>query len=180
MTDRERYQRAFNTLHASREIQLEVPMKQWNMKKAAILAACILALFTAGVSAYASTNSYWGWGNNLEVVLNEFGEGESCLYTEDLTEPVILKDGRMFFIVNGEYTDITDEVSVDRAYIYRYTDAQDCEHLWLVGLNSDALENFGYAEFLFQDGHMIGGYSARLNMEADGTSKPWFDLNRPY
>lgn len=180
MTDRERYKRTFNALHASGEIHLEVPMKTWNLKKTAILAACAAILLSAAIPAYAYTSSVFGWGNNLEIVQNGEGEWESWIHTEELTEPVQIEAGRMYFIVNGEHIDITREISEEDAFVYRYTDDLGYEHLWLVGLNSQELENYGYAEFIFQEDRMIGGYSARVNTEPDGTGKPWLDNNKPY
>lgn len=181
MTDRERYKRAFASLHTSREIQLEVTMKKtWNLKKTAILCACILTLFSVGISASAYGGAIWGWGNNVELTENGENGYDVYLHTDDLTDPVRIENDRMFFIVNEEYTDITDLISEEDGYVYRYTDLLGDEHVWIIGLNSDDLENYGYAEFIYHNGQMIGGYAARVNTQPDGSTKPWLDRNKPF
>ena len=38
-------------------------------------------------------------------------ENTVYVHTDDLTEPVSFENGRMYFIVNDEHIDITDQVS---------------------------------------------------------------------
>ena len=60
------------------------------------------------------------------------------------------------------------------------TDDDGNEHLWLIGLNTDDVNNYGYAEYLKNaDGLWIGGYSARVNILPDGTSEAkWLQLSK--
>ena len=51
--------------------------------------------------------------------------------------------------------------------------------MWLVGLlEEDNPKHYGYAEYLKNEhGEWIGGYSARINTEADGhTNAQWLEI----
>ena len=75
----------------------------------------------------------------------------------------------MWFVVNGEKLDITDEVSQTEAFTYTFMDEQGITHYWVLGLNGEELENYGYAEYLKTDTWQAG-YSARVNSNPDGTT----------
>ncbi len=147
---------------------------------AAILAACMI--MALGITAYATEGQifkqYSGWGGNLEVKETDAGQ-EAMVFTDDLTEPVEICDGKMYFIVNGEHIDITDQISEEVAYQYEYADEDGITHLWFIGMNDgENPENYGYAEYLKDsDGELIVGYSARVNTEADGsTNAKWLEI----
>ena len=171
MTDREKYRLAFGVLHASGKISLEAEMRTFNFKKAAALCLAAVLICALAVTAYAYGASIYGWGGNMEILANE-NEHFVVVHTDDLKEPVVFEDGRMIFIVNGEHIDITDTVTYTEAYRYRYIDNDGYIHDWLIGLNGDELENYGYAEYIStKDGNWQGGYSARVN----GSTVPWLD-----
>ena len=139
-----------------------------------ILIAAVVCLMTVTVSA-DSVRQLFGWGGNMEITQHDDG-AEVRIFTDNLTEPVEIRDGRMFFIVNGENIDITDQVSQTKAFTYQYVDEQGVTHMWVVGMNSEELENYGYAEYLKTDTWQ-GGYSARVNINADGTTEAqWLEI----
>ena len=139
-----------------------------------LLLAAVISLMTITVSA-DSVRQLFGWGGNMEIT--DHGNGvEIRVNTDELTEPVEIRDGRMYFIVNGENLDITDQVSQTKAFTYQYVDNQGITHDWVVGLNSENIENYGYAEYLKTDVWQ-GGYSARVNINADGTTEAqWLEI----
>ena len=150
-----------------------------------VLAACLV--MGLGITAYAYggeiVSRFFGWGNNMEVSTSTDEEGSEVstviVHTDNLTEPVRIRDGRMIFVVNEESIDITDKVSTEEAYQYEYKDADGITHFWLVGLLEESvLEHYGYAEYLKNDnGDWIGGYSARINTEPDGhTAAKWLEI----
>ena len=134
----------------------------------------MICLITVTASA-DSVRQLFGWGGNLEV--NDFGDSaEVVLHTDSLTEPVQIRDGRMYFVVNGENLDITDRVSKTEAFTYSNPDEQGVTHDWVVGLNGAGLETYGYAEYLRTDTWQ-GGYSARVNIHEDGTTDAqWLEI----
>ena len=191
MTNKEKYKQAISALHAAENISLE-KNKNMNRKysfrptrKLVAVCVCAVLILALGVTAFANgeeiINRIFGWGNNLEIVQETDSNGVetsiSILYTDNLTDPVRIAKGKMFFIVNGENIDITNQVSQNDAFHYEYTDDEGNTHYWLIGLNSDELENFGYAEYIKDyAGMWIGGYSARVNVEKDGsTTAKWLE-----
>ena len=189
MTNKEKYKRAFSALHASENISLEVDKDMKNKrvfnKKIMAVCTCCLAMFGVGATVYAHNyqiiNKIFGWGNNLEITqeVDENGETSSIsiLHTDNLTEPVKIDDRKIYFVVNDEKIDITDKISETTAFEYEYTDDEGNTHIWLVGLNSDNIEDYGYAEYIKNiDGDWTGGYSARVNIESDGkTNAEWLE-----
>ena len=173
MNNRDKYKKAFSVLHASESNDWEALMEQKTKKKYGkttvrlILVAAVICLMTVTVSA-DSVRQLFGWGGNMEITQYDDG-AEVRIHTEKLTEPVEIRDGRMYFVVNGENLDITDQVSQTKAFTYQYVDNQCITHDWVVGLNSENIENYGYAEYLKTDTWQ-GGYSARVNINSDGTT----------
>ena len=189
MTNKEKYKRAFSALHASENISLEVDKDMKNKrvfnKKIMAVCTCCLAMFGVGATVYAHNyqiiNKIFGWGNNLEITqeVDENGETSSIsiLHTDNLTEPVKIDDGKIYFVVNDEKIDITDKISETTAFEYEYTDDEGNTHIWLVGLNSDNIKDYGYAEYIKNiDGDWTGGYSERVNIESDKkTNAEWLE-----
>ena len=148
-----------------------VHMKKRRIITFALAAALMLAL---GMTAYAG-RTLFGWGGNMEIQATKTDGGvEAAVYvhTENLTEPVSFEDGRMYFVVNDEHTDITDLVSETEPYIYQYTDEEGNVHYWIIGKNGPELEHYGFAEYLQpHEGDWTAGYVARTN----NNSAPWLD-----
>lgn len=175
MNNRDKYKKAFSVLHASTRTDWEAIMEQNTQKKhrknavKLLLLAAVISLMIITVSA-DSVRQLFGWGGNMEITQYDDG-AEVRIHTDRLTEPVEIRDGRMYFIVNGENIDFTDQVSQTKAFNYQYVDEQGVTHDWVVGLNGEKLENYGYAEYLRSGGVWQGGYSARVNINADGTTE---------
>lgn len=180
MNNRDKYKKAFSVLHASDSTDWEAIMEHNTKKKHGktavklLILAAVVSLMTVTASA-DSVRQLFGWGGNMEIT--DHGNGvEIRVNTDELTEPVEIRDGRMYFIVNGENLDITDQVSQTKSFTYSYEDAQGVIHIWVLGLNSEELENYGYAEYLKTDTWQ-GGYSARVNINADGTTEAqWLEI----
>ena len=138
----------------------------------ALAAALILSL---SMAAYAAGQAIYGWGGNMEIRAEKTEGGiETNVYvhTDNLTEPVSFEDGRMFFIVNDEHIDITDQVSETQPYIYQFADEEGVLHYWIIGKNGSELEHYGYAEYLHpSESEWTAGYVARTN----GNTAPWLD-----
>lgn len=61
------------------------------------------------------------------------------------SDPAEVRDGRLYFIANGENMDITDLCSMDTAYIYTLEDDTGILHYIIVGGTPD---NWGYQIFM--------------------------------
>lgn len=195
MTNKERYKQAFRALHASGEIDLEAEMKHETRhtlaigKRAVTALICAALLLGLSVTAYAYSEEirrFFGWKGNA-VITQSVGEdggviASTEMNTEELTSPVEIKDARMFLVVNGEHTDITDEVKSGKAYVYRYVDtegAEDVERILLIGLCGEELESYGYAEFIrTTQGEWLGGYSHGIEIGEDMRGPEWFETGK--
>ena len=137
----------------------------------ALAAALILAL---GITAYGG-RVLFGWGGNMEIRSEQTNSGiENTVYvhTENMTQPVSFEDERMFFIVNDEHIDITDQVSETEPYIYHFVDEEGVIHYWIIGKNGPEPEHYGFAEYLQpSDGLWTAGYVART----DNNTAPWLE-----
>ena len=144
-------------------------------KRILTLALAAALMLSLGIAAYSAGQAIFGWGGNIEIRAEKTDGGiEANVYvhTENLTEPVCFEDGRMFFIVNNEYIDITDQVSETQPYIYQFTDTEDILHYWIIGKNGPELEHYGFAEYLHTpESDWTAGYVARTN----GNTAPWLD-----
>lgn len=179
MTDREKYKQAFGVLHASKEIDLEVNMKTIYFKKTAALCLAAVLIIALSVSAFAVGKVIFGWGGNMEIRNDENGSAVYVM-TDSLTEPVKIVNGRIIFIVNNENIDISDMVSTATAFRYSYTDDDGLIHEWVVGMNGEEPEHYGYAEYIRDaEGNWLGGYNARTNSNPDGTTDAaWLESAR--
>ena len=104
MNNRDKYKKAFSVLHASETTDWEAIMghnTQRKHKKTVVkllLLAAVISLMTVTASA-DSVRQLFGWGGNMRVDQYEDG-AEVRVYTDNMTEPVEIRDGRMYFIVN--------------------------------------------------------------------------------
>lgn len=188
MTNKARYQRAFSVLEPSAGFDMEVILnsrrKHISCKRAVTLALAAALALALCVSAYAvggeTIKRIFGWGGNL-VINQGTGEdtevGSASVSLGALAEPVEIAGGRMYFIVNDERIDITGQVSTEKPFHYSYEDAEGYTHHWFIGLNSDDMENYGFAEFIKDsNGDWKGGYGHNHRVD-DGEAR-WFILGK--
>ena len=103
MNNRDKYKKAFSVLHASDSTDWEAIMEQKAKKKHGktamklVLLAAVVCLMTVTASA-DSVRQLFGWGGNMRIDQYEDG-AEVHVSTDNLTEPVEIRDGRMYFIV---------------------------------------------------------------------------------
>lgn len=104
---------------------------------------------------------------------------------------VQIREGRAYFMADGQNTDITDEIAEDKPYYYTYTDDEGYIHYLAVGY-SGTIENFGIYEFIREDkegqkeweGWATGTGRNFIDPETE-TAYPWVaivwkDLNIPW
>ena len=180
--------RAMNGIHGedvvmAGKIYFSEKTRHRSRKRLLTLALAAALLLALGVAAYSTGLVFSGWGGNMEIHTEQTEGGiENTVYvhTENMTQPVSFKDGRMIFVVNGERIDITERVSETVPFIYQYTDEEaGVIHYWIIGKNGPELEHYGFAEYLQPtDGEWTGGYVARTdNNEAPWLYAAWEELS---
>ena len=144
-------------------------------KRVLTLALAAVLILSLGIASYSAGQAIFGWGGNMEVRAEKTDGGmETNVYvhTDNLTDPVIFENDRMYFIVNDEHIDITDQVSETDPYIYQFTDEEAVVHYWIIGKNGPELEHYGFAEYLHpSESEWTAGYVARTN----GNTASWLD-----
>ena len=151
-----------------------------NRKRIITFALAAVLIVALAATAYGG-RVFFGWGGNMEIQSEQTESGISntvYVHTENMTQPVSLEDGRMYFVVNEEHIDITDQVSETEPYIYRYSDEEGVTHYWIIGKNGPEPEHYGFAEYLQPaDGVWTAGYVARTNNnEAPWLFRAWEEL----
>jgi hypothetical protein len=157
--------------------QIETRYKSQHAARKRILTLALAAalMLSLGIAAYSAGQAIFGWGGNMEVRTEKTEGGIQAnvyVHTDNLTEPVSFENRRMYFIVNDEHIDITDQVSETEPYIYQFTDEEGVLHYWIIGKNGPELEHYGYAEYLHpSESDWTVGYVARTN----NNTAPWLD-----
>jgi len=194
MNEHERIQKSLSCLQASdntlEEVKEMINKTNYNHthhRKFAIVAAVVAVVLALSVTAYAlgsviiSQVSSWNGNTLIEHVINEDGEVECHVSysADDVADATELRDGRLYFIINGEDIDITDTVSAGQPFNYDYADEQGNIHYFIIG---GAIDNVGYAEYIKgADGKWLGGYSHNIitpDMETPEDHPMWYQVGR--
>ena len=123
MTNKERYKRAFSTLHASGEMMEVTPMenktRRYVRRAAAVCAAAALVVALAGV-AYAAdvggirrTVQVWIHGDQTNAVLDIQGDEYTLTYTDGQGRPQERGGGGIAIEADGSVRDLTEEEIVE-------------------------------------------------------------------
>lgn len=105
---------------------------------AVVAAAAALAGFAYGEKIFPMLG-----GGRIMQYINEYGEDVVSVDTGFEVNPVVITDGRVYFTLDGSYTDITDQCSESTCYRYESTDPDGTRHIVLVG---GSIEHIGWAE----------------------------------
>lgn len=92
--------------------------------------------------------------------------------------PIVLEDGKLWFVNGGERTDLTGLIDGGTPYIYEHTDPSTGNKGYvIVGGTAD---NFGWAEFFQADdgtGSLQGSNYADSYLTIDGVRQPSYQLS---
>ena len=187
MNNHDKYKMAFSVLQMPGNSNFEpektrIP-RYSAVRRTAAACLCTLVVLSLGVLTYAYgeqiVREVLGWGGNMkmtESINAENGETEKLVtvMTDSLTNPVEIKNGKIYFVVNDEHIDITDSVSESDPYVYNYKDQDGYTHYWIIGLNGPEPEYYGYGEYIKDsDGSWVTGYTARINLDPDKELPGW-------
>ena len=120
MTNHENYQRAFSTLHPSRQWSMEgTEMKQTRKRylpRAVLVCAAVILVLALAATAYAAdvggtqrTIQIWVHGDQTDAVLNVEGGEYSLTYTDENGEQHEQSGGGKAFDLFGNERDVTEE-----------------------------------------------------------------------
>ena len=147
------------------------------VRAAALAAGCVLSIaaglpaqvynFVSGGQAVIQTSAD---GKMVSGTFTMDGEGQT---------PIVLEDGRLWFVNGGERTDITDRVDDSTPFVYEHTDPATGNKGYLV--LGGTPEDFGWAEFFLtkEGGCSMTGENAWINLvPVDGKLIPMTELTQ--
>ena len=128
---------------------------------AAVLAAGCLLSVAAGLPA--QVYNFLGGGSSLVVD----GRDMALAVADEALSPIVLKDGRLWF-VNGEaHTDVTSLIDEKTPYIYEHTDPITGNRGYVI--LGGTVDDFGWAEVVdLGDGPAITGINFGYDIHAPG------------
>lgn len=198
MTNKEKYQKAFSTLHASDNISLEVEImeknkKLYRMKKVAAACAAVAVVFGSMTVAYASDLggirqkiTAWFHGEQAQLDVTDNGDGSySYKYVDDNGQTYEGSGGGVAIDDNGNEIPLTadelmenvgNEVEKDQdgnIWIYYYDKKLNITDLFdKDGICKVAFEHEGrMVYFKIQEGDEIEGFPGNYSYEC-GMEKP--------
>lgn len=112
---------------------------------AALAVGCVLSI-AAGLPAQV-----YNFMSGGTVVVTP-GEGGSINMTvgDEVKAPIVLENGRLWFVADGQKLDVTDKVDENTPYIYEHTDPDTKQKGYMVVGGTP--ENFGWVEIIEMDG----------------------------
>ena len=160
-------------------VMAQIPAKKKHPLKfkvavvAAAMAACV------GLTAAGLPNQVYHLISGGSAI---FGANQASITLpsdEEGTSPIMEEGGRLWFVADGQKTDITDQVSEDTPYLYATEDEGGIRHYFAVGGTQG---DYGWAEWLVtQDGEELGAaYNIQTEgyVELDGKTYAYGDLTQ--
>lgn len=150
--------------HLENTTRQKMPHSRIHKRIGIAILVVIIGLFSLTGLVYASNGSAINYiysfftGGGITYDESENGESKASVIIESETRaPVTIEDGKMYYIADGNRSDITHEISEDIPYIGEYIDKENNIHKFIIGGNP--IENqYGYMENIFNsDGVYMGG-----------------------
>jgi len=175
----ERQQQIRSTLSSRYDQKEDIMMKSRSTKRLAtvlIAAALSLLLFTITAFAYGDQIIQLLGGGRIEMGKTDDGKVYISLYSFE-EKSVELRDGRVYFILDGNDTDITSYCTEATYYAYEKFADNDIRHVFIVG---GAPDDLGWAEFIWNaEGDRLGSstaYQEVLGEDGESEKPEWLKL----
>ena len=138
-----------------------------------VAAIIILSLTTAFALAYGSQIIQMLGGGQIVVESSGNSHSVSMTISEAEPNPVDVRDGRVYFVLDGSSKDITSYCTESTYYQYEYIADNGYRHVFIVG---GAPDNLGWAEFIWDGGGNPFASNAVFPPSADFDLKPeWWE-----
>jgi hypothetical protein len=136
-----------------------------------IIAATItLTLLTIVGFAYGSRIIELLGGGRIESGKTSDGDDYISISTNFKSNPVEVKDGRVYFVLDNSNTDITSYCTESTFFMYEQVGDNGYRHVIIVGGTPDRL---GWGEFIWDDKGNAVGSNATFYEDADGEHPEW-------
>jgi hypothetical protein len=125
----------------------------------AIAAVAILALALVGFTYGSQIIKLLG-GGRMEEGKDNAGNNYVSMDSGFVSDPVEVRDGQIYFVLDGSDTNITNQCSEKTYYQYESADANGYRHVVLIGGTPD---DVGMAEFVWDESGTFQGSNATYN-----------------
>lgn len=134
----------------------------------AILASVLLAGFTFGSQIIQLLG-----GGRIESGTDGSGNNYTSIDAGFETDPVEIRDGQVYFVLDGSDTDITRYCTETTYYQYEQIADNGYRHVVVVGGTPD---NLGWAEFVWDENGNFSGSNATTPASSNGEWPEWLEL----
>lgn len=130
--------------------------KRFSARIALVAALLVMALAMVGF-AYGNKVIQLLGGGRIEEGVDAEGNGYTTMSNGFVNDPVEVRDGQIYFILDGSNTNITDHCSEKTYYQHEKVDKDGYRHVVLIGGTPD---NIGMAEYIWDAEGVFKGCNA--------------------
>ena len=140
--------------------------KTYSFKKHRVLVIAIVALLSLSLVGFAYGNQIIKLlgGGNIEQGKSDNGDNFISMDTGFVSDPVRIEDGKIYFILDGSDTNITNQCSESSYFKYETTNEAGYRHVVVIGGTAD---NIGMAEFVWDENGEFKGSNASYNTDEE-------------
>jgi len=142
------------------------------MKTTLIAAIIAVIILTAGGFAYESQIIPLLGGGRIESGRTADGGHYVSISSHELS-PAEVRDGRVYFMLDGSGTEITSYCTETTFYMYERVAENGYRHIFIVGGTPDSL---GWCEFIWDEEGNMTGSTAQYRDDANGEQPKWLNL----
>ncbi len=133
--------------------------KKFSYRTAVVAAVFVLSLASAGF-AYGNQIIQLLGGGQIEEGKDANGDNYISMDTGFVNDPIEVRDGQIYFVLDGSNTNITDQCSETTYYQYETVDKNGYRHVVLIGGTPD---DIGMAEYIWDESGTFSGSNASYN-----------------
>lgn len=133
--------------------------KNFSIRTAVVAAVLVLSLALVGF-AYGNQIIQLLGGGHIEEGKDANGDNYISIDTGFVNDPIEVRDGQIYFVLDGSNTNITDQCSEKTYYQYETVDNEGYRHVVLIGGTPD---DVGMAEYIWDANGTFKGSNASYN-----------------
>lgn len=133
--------------------------KKFSVRTAVVVAVFVLSLALVGF-AYGNQIIQLLGGGHIEEGKDANGDNYISIDTGFVNDPIEVRDGQIYFVLDGSNTNITDKCSEKTYYQYETVDHNGYRHVVLIGGTPD---DVGMAEYIWDASGTFRGSNASYN-----------------
>lgn len=140
--------------------------KTHSFKKHRVLVIAVVTLLAFSLVGFAYGNQIIKLlgGGNIEEGTDKNGDSFISMDTGFVSDPVRIEDGKIYFILDGSDTNITNQCSESSYFKYETTNEAGYRNVVVIGGTAD---NIGMAEFVWNENGEFKGSNASYNTEEE-------------